>query len=104
VLPSLIEGFGLPILEAMQRGLPVACANTSALPEVAGEAALLFDPQRQQEIDDAIRRLLEDPKLAQDLRARGRERAAHFTWQHTGVATLAGYRQALSKQHPRAGR
>jgi len=94
-LPSLIEGFGLPILEAMQRGLPVACANTSALPEVAGDAALLFDPENQAEIDTAIRRLLEDGDLAQDLRARGHRRAASFTWQNTGAATLAGYRDAL---------
>ncbi len=98
VLPSLIEGFGLPILEAMQRGLPVACANTSALPEVAGDAALLFDPQQQGQIDDAIKRLLDEPGLAADLSTRGRERARHFTWQQTGTATLAGYRRALAER------
>ncbi len=104
VLPSLIEGFGLPILEAMQRGLPVACSNTSALPEVAGDAALLFDPHHQQAIDAALRRLLLDPGLAQDLRARGYERAAHFTWQRTGAATLAGYRDALCQRQSRPRR
>jgi glycosyltransferase involved in cell wall biosynthesis len=103
VLPSLIEGFGLPILEAMQRNLPVACSNTSSLPEIAGDAALLFDPQSQLEIDAAIRRLLEDPGLAQDLRARGRERAASYTWQRTGSATLAGYRRALAGRHGNPG-
>jgi glycosyltransferase involved in cell wall biosynthesis len=95
VLPSLIEGFGIPILEAMLRGLPVACSNSSALPEVAGDAALLFDPHSQEQIDAAIRRLLDDRTLARDLRARGRRRAASFTWARTGAATLEGYRRAL---------
>jgi glycosyltransferase involved in cell wall biosynthesis len=95
VLPSLIEGFGLPVLEAMLRGVPVACSNTSSLPEVAGDAALTFDPERQEEIDGAIRRLLEDRALAERLRERGRERAERFTWKQTGVASLAGYRRAI---------
>src|SRR4029077_7235788 len=98
VLPSLGEGFGLPILEAMLRGVPVACSDTSSLHDVAGEAALLFDPESQAEVDAAIRKLLEDPRLAQDLRGRGRERAASYTWQRTGAATLAGYRHALGEQ------
>jgi glycosyltransferase involved in cell wall biosynthesis len=97
VLPSLIEGFGLPVLEAMGRGVPVACSNTSALPEVAGDAALLFDPERQGEIDGAIHRLLEDRALAERLGEQGRERAARFTWRQTGVASLAGYRRAIQE-------
>lgn len=96
VLPSLIEGFGIPVLEAMAHGVPVACSNVSALPEVAGDAALLFDPERQDEITGAIRRLLDDPALAARLRARGRERVGHFTWERTGAASLAGYRRALA--------
>jgi glycosyltransferase involved in cell wall biosynthesis len=95
VLPSLIEGFGIPVLEAMARGVPVACSNVSALPEVAGDAALLFDPERQEEITGAVRRLLDDRGLADRLVARGRERVKAFTWKRTGETSLAGYRRAL---------
>jgi glycosyltransferase involved in cell wall biosynthesis len=95
VLPSLVEGFGLPVLEAMLRDVPVACSNTSSLPEVAGDAALLFDPERQEEVTGAIRQLLEDRALAERLAARGRARAAEFTWKRTGVASLEGYRRAM---------
>jgi glycosyltransferase involved in cell wall biosynthesis len=96
VLPSLVEGFGLPVLEAMLRDVPVACSNTSALPEVAGDAALLFDPERQKEITAAIRQLLDDRSLAERLVVRGRERAGSFTWQYTAAASLAGYRRAIA--------
>lgn len=96
VLPSLIEGFGLPLLEAMARGVPVACSNVSALQEVAGGAALLFDPERQEEVTAAVRRLLEDGALAERLVARGRERVAAYTWKRTGEASLAGYRRAIA--------
>jgi glycosyltransferase involved in cell wall biosynthesis len=98
VLPSLIEGFGLPVLEAMARGVPVACSNVSALPEISGDAALSFEPERQEEVTAALRRLLDDRALAERLIARGHERAASFTWRHTGEASLAGYRRALKMQ------
>jgi glycosyltransferase involved in cell wall biosynthesis len=101
-LPSLIEGFGLPILEAMAHGVPVACANAAALPEVAGDAALLFDPRRQEELVAAIRRLLEDRVLAARLVARGHERVARFTWLRAGEASLAGYRHALAARRIRS--
>lgn len=96
VLPSLIEGFGLPVLEAMVRGVPVACANVSALREIAGDAALLFDPESQDEVTAAVRRLLEDRMLAERLVRRGHERVQDFTWERTGSATLAGYRRAIA--------
>jgi glycosyltransferase involved in cell wall biosynthesis len=100
VLPSLIEGFGLPVLEAMLRGLPVACSSASALAEVAGEAALTFDPERQEELTAAIQRLLGDRALAERLAQRGRERAATFTWKQTGAASLEGYRRAIASRFP----
>jgi glycosyltransferase involved in cell wall biosynthesis len=96
VLPSLIEGFGIPVLEAMIRGVPVACANVAALPEVAGDAALLFDPRDQAQITHAVRRLLEDRALASRLIGRGHERAREFNWRRTGVTSLEGYRRAIS--------
>jgi glycosyltransferase involved in cell wall biosynthesis len=95
VLPSLIEGFGLPVLEAMARGVPVACSNVTALPEVAGDAALSFDPESQDQVTAAIRRLLDDPALVAELVARGHERVKRFSWRRTGEARLAGYRAAL---------
>jgi glycosyltransferase involved in cell wall biosynthesis len=96
VLPSFIEGFGLPILEAMRQGAPVACSGQSALSEVAGDAALLFDPGNQRSVTDAIRRLLGDEELRTELVARGRERSREFTWQRTAEVTLSAYRRALA--------
>ncbi len=96
VFPSLYEGFGLPVLEAMARGVPVACSNASSLPEVAGDAAMLFDPHDAVAIAGALRQLLEDEALCDRLRARGVERAAQFTWERTARATLQSYERALT--------
>jgi glycosyltransferase involved in cell wall biosynthesis len=96
VFPSLYEGFGLPVLEAMARGVPVACSNASSLPEVAGDAALAFDPRDEGAIAAAIERLLSDPAEVERLRARGLERARQFTWERTARLTLESYRRALA--------
>ncbi len=95
VLPSWIEGFGLPILEAMSRGVPVACSNTSSLPEVAGQAAALFDPADETGMAAAISQVLTDPALAADLVRAGYEQAAGFTWDATASKTLECYRRAI---------
>ena len=78
VFPSLYEGFGMPVVEAMSMGRPVLCANTTALPEVAGDAALLFDPRAPFEIADAMERIMKDPALVRELSAKGKARAASF--------------------------
>jgi glycosyltransferase involved in cell wall biosynthesis len=100
VLPSLIEGFGLPVLEAMARNVPVACSDRPALPEVVGDAALLFDPLEPATIAAAVERLLRDTALREELVARGRERCRKFTWARTAEATLVAYRKAAGGSSP----
>jgi glycosyltransferase involved in cell wall biosynthesis len=95
VFPSLAEGFGLPVLEAMVRGTPVGCSNTTSLPEIAGEAALLFDPLDVDAITDAIRRLLGDAELRRRLSNAGRQQAAMFTWEKAAQKTIDSYRRTL---------
>ncbi len=95
VFPSLAEGFGQPVLEAMQRGLPVACSRASSLPEVGGEAVLYFDPLRVDAIRESIETLLEDPELFDRLSAAGRERAGEFSWERTARETAAVYERAF---------
>ena len=96
VFPSLMEGFGLPVLEAMTRGVAVACSGRGALEELAGDAALRFDPESEPAIAAAIERLLVDREEAERLRAAGRARAARYSWAATAAGTLASYERALS--------
>lgn len=97
-LPSFYEGFGLPPLEAMACGTPVVVSNRASLPEVAGDAALLVDPDDVESISAALRRVLTDVQLAADLRARGLAHAALFSWEQTARQTLALYEQTLERQ------
>jgi alpha-1,3-rhamnosyl/mannosyltransferase len=95
VFPSLYEGFGLPPLEAMACGTPVACADVSSLPEVVGDAAVLFDPTETASIAEALIELWSNANLRMDLWARGIRRAQRFTWEDTARQTLDVYRQIV---------
>jgi glycosyltransferase involved in cell wall biosynthesis len=94
VLPSFGEGFGLPVVEAMACGAPVVTSRLSSLPEAAGDAALYVDPRDPDDIAGAMARLLRDPALRADLSARGRARAATFTWERAVAPVLQAYREA----------
>ncbi len=93
VFPSLYEGFGMPVLEAMACGAPVVTSRTTSLPEVAGDAALLVDPENVDELADSIVRVLEDRGVSEELKAKGFERAKQFTWETAARQTLAVYRE-----------
>jgi glycosyltransferase involved in cell wall biosynthesis len=93
--PSLYEGFGMPVLEAMACGTPVVTSNVSALPEVAGDAGLLVDPYDSQAICDALAELLESQARRDELARRGLERARRFTWRQVAEQTLRVYKQTV---------
>jgi len=91
VYPSLYEGFGIPILEAMSSGVPVIASNTSSIPEVAGDAAYLIDPYNIGALADAMEKVLQDDNLARSLQAKGLQRAKAFSWERTARQTIEVY-------------
>ena len=102
VFPSLYEGFGLPVVEAMACGTPVITSNRASLPEVAGNAALLIDPESVQEIADAMNRVTSDSILRANLRLKGIERAKKFTWEQTVRNVQAALEKASPKTEARS--
>ncbi len=95
VYPSLYEGFGLPVLEAMASGTPVVASRAASMPEVLGEAGMLLDPLDVEAWTEAIIKVVNDEHLRARMRHAGRARAAMFTWERTARATLAVYRRVL---------
>ena len=94
--PSLLEGFGLPIAEAMSHGTPVVTSSTTATSEVAGDAALLIDPKSADAIAESIKKILGKPETAKELGEKGLERAKKMTWKDTALATADVYREVVS--------
>jgi glycosyltransferase involved in cell wall biosynthesis len=96
VCPSLYEGFGIPVLEAMSLECPVACSNSSSLPEVVGDAARLFDPRDRDSIRSALESVLDSPSAATTLKERGRIRSQLFSWRSCAENTIGIYRRVLN--------
>jgi alpha-1,3-rhamnosyl/mannosyltransferase len=102
VLPSLDEGFGLPVLEAMTVGIPVVASNRGAIPEVAGDAALLIDPGDAAGFAAAMDRILGDASLAGRMIAEGARRSKRYTWKSSAARLLEAYGSALDRRRARA--
>ena len=95
VFPSIYEGFGFPLLEAMMLGVPAIAARSSSLPEIGGDAALYFDPASASELAAQLRRVIDDQALGRDLAVRGRERAGQFRWDRAARETLEVFRRVV---------
>jgi glycosyltransferase involved in cell wall biosynthesis len=99
VFPSLFEGFGIPVVEAMRSGCPVVCSNATSLPEVAGDAALLVDPNDPEALAAAIGRILDEPGLRASLASRGLEQASRFSWRKHALETLDVWRRVHARMY-----
>jgi len=100
VFPSLYEGFGLPALEAMACGIPVITSNSSSLPEILGDAGIMIDPYKPDDLSEAISKVLSDEKLRNKMKAKSLERSKKFSWEQTAQQTLEIYQDLYSAKHP----
>ncbi|MDT8324642.1 MAG: glycosyltransferase family 1 protein [Bacteroidota bacterium] len=96
VFPSLYEGFGLPVLDAMRHGLPVICSDRASLPEVAGDAAMLVDPEQSDSFAGNLKEFVKNTTLRSALMEKGKDRVRQFSWNHTAAATVVTYRKAIA--------
>jgi glycosyltransferase involved in cell wall biosynthesis len=103
IFPSFYEGFGLPVVEAMACGVPVACSHAASLPEVAGDAALFFDPAAPADMADKIARLAADSGLRESMQAKGYRNAARFSWKKTAESTIQVYQRVCDDRHGEEG-
>ena len=93
--PSILEGFGLPVIEAMSHGTPVVTSATTATAEVAAESGLLVDPQKAEEIAEAVLKILENRDLSKELSEKGRERSKKFSWENSAELTVEAYKEVV---------
>ena len=98
IFPSINEGFGLPLLEAFQYEVPVLIANNTCLPEVAGNAALSFNPYEVNDMANKMKELLDSPSLQKEMIALGQERLTYFSWEKTSSLLLSVFKEAVKEK------